>query len=116
MKIQIKPLVFIGLVALECKTDGIPTGTPACIINLIEQIKSQPVWNPPAQVLRYQYKGKAIYYIPQRCCDIPSLLIDENCQVLCSPDGGISGGGDGKCADFFALRSEGKLIWKDMRK
>ncbi|MPR34268.1 hypothetical protein GBK04_13105 [Cytophagaceae bacterium SJW1-29] len=81
----------------------------------IEGIKDDPIWNPPAKVFSYLYKGKVVYYIPQRCCDIPSILMDGECNIICSPDGGISGTGDGKCPDFFTSRSNEKLIWEDLR-
>ncbi|AUD07106.1 hypothetical protein CWM47_00795 [Spirosoma pollinicola] len=85
------------------------------MVNMINQIKSQDKWSPPASIYRYVYKGKVVYFIPQRCCDIPSVLLDEQCNTVCSPDGGISGGGDGGCTDFFKVRSDEKLIWKDSR-
>jgi len=86
-----------------------------CIEKEINNIKSQDVWNPPAEVWQYRYNGQTVYYIPPRCCDIPSRLLDENCNVICSPDGGFTGKGDGKCNDFFSKRTGKKLIWKDKR-
>ncbi|WP_461067746.1 DUF6970 domain-containing protein [Spirosoma horti] len=116
MRSYIQFIAFTSLMALGCKNESIPKGTPECITDLINQIKSQDKWEPPAKVYRYSYKGQVVYFIPQRCCDIPSILLDEQCNTVCSPDGGISGRGDGKCADFFASRTEEKLIWEDSRK
>jgi hypothetical protein len=42
-------------------------------------------------------------------------LYDENCTLLCLPDGGITGQGNGKCANFFIERTNEKLIWEDSR-
>ncbi|TLV04076.1 hypothetical protein FEN17_06120 [Dyadobacter luticola] len=81
----------------------------------IKEILAEGVWNPPAKIYRYTFKGETVYYIPQRCCDIPSVLLDENCAVICSPDGGFGGSGDGKCPEFFKERSNEKLIWEDDR-
>jgi hypothetical protein len=116
MRYVVKVLAFISLIAMGCSDNGIAKGTPECVESLINQIKQQDAWNPPAKVFRYVYRQKNVYYFPSRCCDIPSTLIDENCNTLCAPDGGITGGGDGKCTDFFTNRSGEKLIWKDSRK
>jgi hypothetical protein len=74
------------------------------------------VRNPPGSIWRYEYNGKTVYYIPAYCCDMQSELFDGNCNKICSPDGGFTGKGDGKCSDFFTNRKNEKLIWKDERK
>ncbi|WP_077130209.1 DUF6970 domain-containing protein [Spirosoma montaniterrae] len=116
MKTRLISLFCLSLLLLECSNKEVPTDTPTCVRNLIDQYKQQPVTNPPARVYRYTYQGRTVYFIPQRCCDIASLLYDESCTLRCSPDGGISGGGDGRCTDFFATRTNEVLIWKDTRK
>lgn len=87
----------------------------SCINDVISKIQSEAVRNPPAKVYSYQYNGQLVYFIPQYCCDIPSVLLDADCKVICSPDGGITGGGDGKCKDFFSKRTDEKLFWADAR-
>lgn len=89
---------------------------PSCVSDLIKDIEAAPVTNPSGSVWQYTYKGKTVYYIPSICCDIPSRLIDTDCKLICSPDGGFTGAGDGKCADFFSDRTDEKLIWQDPRK
>ena len=116
MKLNTKYLVLPLIFAFGCKKDDIPKGTPDCIRKAIDAIKADYVAGPPAKVFSYSYKGKAVYYIPAKCCDIPSILLDENCKQICSPDGGLAGTGDGKCPDFFKERSKEKLIWEDTRK
>lgn len=110
--------VLIGLVfilqAQTCKKDELKD-VPSCILEKIEQLKKDDPANPPASVWQYEYKGQTVYYIPPRCCDIPSQLLDSNCNLVCSPDGGLTGKGDGKCTDFFEKRTRAKLIWKDKR-
>ncbi|MBL7873139.1 MAG: hypothetical protein JNM78_16090 [Cyclobacteriaceae bacterium] len=83
--------------------------------NKITELKNEEVRNPPASIWQYSYQGKTVYYIPQFCCDFPSVLLNPDCSVVCSPDGGITGNGDGKCADFFSSRKNEVLIWKDNR-
>jgi hypothetical protein len=88
---------------------------PACIKVKIEEIKTEDARNPPASVYRYNYQRKKVYFIPQYCCDLFSDLLDENCNLICHPDGGITGKGDGKCTDFLDTRTGEELIWKDER-
>ncbi|TSC78333.1 MAG: hypothetical protein G01um101433_274 [Parcubacteria group bacterium Gr01-1014_33] len=95
----------------------IPTTSvyPSWIKKLITEEESDRVANPPASLTQFEYKNQTVYYLPSRCCDIPSILYDENGNVICSPDGGFTGRGDGKCSDFFKTRQNGKVIWKDTR-
>ncbi|MFD2570999.1 DUF6970 domain-containing protein [Spirosoma soli] len=116
MKLSIRCLAFICLLGFGCDNDPIPRETPDCIRDRINQIKSQDKWNPPAKVFRYSYKGQPVYYIPSRCCDIPGIVLDAQCNVVCAPDGGLGGSGDGTCTDFFKSRTDEQLIWQDSRK
>ncbi len=111
-------LIFIGFVLLQtqnCNKENFKD-VPPCILQRIEKLRTENVANPPASVWQYEYNGQVVYFIPQKCCDIPSLLYDSNCNLICNPDGGFSGRGDGKCKDFFEKRTKEKLIWKDERK
>ena len=112
--------IYVLLTALltvaSCDKEEMPKGTPPCIKEKINEIAKEPVANPPAKVFSYQYKGKTVYYIPPKCCDIPSTLYDADCNIICSPDGGFSGRGDGRCPDFFTSRTEERVIWEDKRK
>ncbi len=91
------------------------TVVPVCVSDLIKEIEAEPVSNPPRSVWQYLYKGEIVYYIPSICCDIPSRLLGADCKLICNPDGGFAGTGDGKCKDFFTTRTKEKLIWQDKR-
>jgi hypothetical protein len=91
------------------------TVNPAWVDQMIKQIESNPVANPPLSVWRYAYNGQTVYFVPARCCDIPSMVFDAQGTALCSPDGGFTGQGDGKCPGFFEQRSSEQLIWQDTR-
>jgi hypothetical protein len=88
---------------------------PEWLSELIHRLESEPVANPPASIYQYEYKGAVVYYLPPRCCDIPSDLHDKEGRIICHPDGGMMGVGDGRCTDFFDERENEKLIWKDDR-
>jgi len=99
----------------SCEKLDVPSETPTCIKRKIRQFKSRKVRNPPASVWKYEYNGQSVYYIPPYCCDAQSELYDADCNLICHPDGGYSGGGDEKCTDFFGKRTNEQLIWKDDR-
>ena len=88
---------------------------PVCMKMLINKFKAEEKQNPPRCVYRYQYNGKTVYYVPAICCDFFSDLYDENCTIIAHPDGGFTGRGDGKAADFTTVKTAEKLIWKDNR-
>lgn len=88
---------------------------PEWLDKLIARYESEPVANPPRRIIRYRYRNQFVYYVPPVCCDRPSILYDTRGKVLCAPDGGITGRGDGKCADLRRKRSDQLLIWSDKR-
>lgn len=113
MKIYI--LAFTLLFLLSCSDKEIEKDTPECIKKIIEDIKKQDSAGSPDKIYRYRYEGRTVYYIPPLCCDFPSRLLDEDCNLICNPDGGFSGAGDGRCPDFFKKAKDEKVIWDDDR-
>ena len=128
-----KTVIFIlSIVAISCcspkklnsnpveasgdKPSAVTNELPACIQKMISQFKAEEKQNPPRQVFSYLYKGKTVYYVTPPCCDFFSDLYDSDCNLIAHPDGGITGRGDGRAADFMETRTNEKLIWKDERK
>lgn len=109
--------LVIGIIVtmFSCKKELALKGTPNCVEWKTKEIANNEVWNPTAKIYSYSYNGATVYYFPPRCCDIPGELYDEDCNLICRPDGGFTGDGDGKCPDFFKLRTGEKLIWEDKR-
>ncbi len=91
-------------------------GQAAWLSALIAQFKAEPVANPPHRIQSYRYRDQTVYYVPPSCCDQPSTLYDAKGEVICAPDGGMTGRGDGRCADFYQQRSDELLVWSDPRK
>jgi uncharacterized protein DUF6970 len=89
--------------------------TSSWVAALIRQLEGEPVANPPAYIARYDYKNQDVYFVPQRCCDVMSVVYKPDGTALCHPDGGLTGKGDGLCADFFAERRNERIIWRDTR-
>ena len=107
-------IIMISMLVSCEKLDVLPE-TPSCIKKKIRQMKRAEVRNPPGSIWQFRYNDQIIYYIPPYCCDIPSELLDDKCNLICKPDGGFTGKGDGQCADFFNKRTNGVLIWQDDR-
>jgi hypothetical protein len=91
------------------------TGNPAWVDQLIKKFESEPVGNPPQSIWSYEYNTQVVYFSPAQCCDMYSTLYDASGTVLCAPDGGFTGKGDGRCKDFVSQRTNELLIWKDSR-
>lgn len=108
--------VFLsGFLFLQCGKKNENSDVPACVQAKISEIKAQPKWNPPSEVAEYLYNGKRVFLFTSDCCDQYIQLYDENCNYICAPSGGITGHGDGKCADFYTTATFVRLVWKDNR-
>ncbi len=114
-KITLIIIVFIIASCVKKDNENIAKGTPDCIKGIINFIKSEPKRNPPAKIYRYLWEGRTVYYIPPFCCDIPSDLLDSTCALICHPDGGFSGTGDGNCVNFIRDKTNELLVWQDNR-
>ena len=110
----VSPLILF-LMILSCNPINSPSENPEWLNNLILKFESEPVGNPPQSIWQYEYKDQIVYYVPPQCCDQFSTLYNKNGEIICAPDGGIGGAGDGHCSDFFQERNNEKLIWKDTR-
>jgi|TARA_B110000967_G_C18826839_1_gene531848 hypothetical protein len=108
-------LYILILNSSDCKSKEV-NKIPKCIQEMIVKISTKEVANPPILIYSYIYNEQTVYYITSKCCDIPSNLYNQDCNRICSPDGGFTGKGDMKCTDFFKKRTEEKLVWKDERK
>jgi hypothetical protein len=90
------------------------TNIPPFVATLIAHYKSEPPKTSPGSIWRYIYKEQPVYYVPPLwCCDIPSSLYDAKGNLLCRPDGGFAGYGDGRCPEFFKERAHEELLWSD---
>mgnify|MGYP003624571280 CR=1 FL=1 len=109
-------LIFaILILATNCKSSGTEDeDVPACIEIKIDEIISNEVSNPPTQVWKWEVDDKTYYYITSDCCDQYNILYSENCDIVCAPDGGFTGNGDGNCPDFKGEIVQ-TLVWEDNR-
>jgi len=114
--ILFKRILFVAgtFIFLSCNKSDLVNDVPTCIINKIEAIKNSEVSNPPTQVWKWETNGEIYYYITSDCCDQYNYLYNANCEIVCAPDGGFTGNGDGNCPTFSneVIKT---LIWKDNR-
>ena len=115
MKYILFVIGFPALLSDTCKKKNTADNIPVCIQTRIDSIRNEPRWNPPAQVDEYEYSGKTVYLFSSNCCDQYNIVLDANCQYICAPTGGITGKGDGQCADFTCTARHLRLVWKDAR-
>ena len=71
-------------------------GLPEWVKKIISEKESSPVENPPALIVRCESAETFVYYFPAPCCDQLSTLYNAAGDIICSPDGGITGKGDGR--------------------
>lgn len=91
------------------------TARPAWLRTRIDAHLAEKKQNPPIQIYRYRYNGQVVYFESAACCDQFTNLYDQRGNVICHPDGGITGRGDGQCPDFAKARTEERLVWQDPR-
>jgi hypothetical protein len=99
--------------AREAESDT--TARPPWLKARIAEVLAERKRNPITRILRYDYEGRKVYYISAPCCDQFSNVYDTRGKLICQPDGGITGKGDGKCPDFDKRKTNEKLVWQDPR-
>lgn len=112
---MILSVLFAVILAGTAACADQPPTSAAWLDRLVGDFKRAPVANPPHRILRFRYRGQSVYYVPPSCCDQPGALYDEAGEFLCAPDGGMTGRGDGRCADFHEQRTDESMFWSDTR-
>ena len=107
-------IIVITIIAISCDDSDSEQEIPTCIENKIENLKTNVVTNPPTQIWKWMDNGDTYYYITSDCCDQFNYLYNENCEIVCAPDGGITGNGDGNCPTF-SNNIVKTLVWEDQR-
>ncbi len=82
----------------------------------VADIEAKGAENSDAEIYRYMYYNRPVFYISGRCCDVPNEVFDCQGNKICEPDGGVAGIGDGQCADFFSKREDGIHLYPPRNK
>lgn len=106
---------FVSIIGLiNCENSNTTIDIPTCIETKIQELKNKPVQNPPTKIWKWEVNGQTYYYITSNCCDQYNYLYNSNCEIVCAPDGGLTGKGDGKCP-VFTNKIVKTLVWEDTR-
>ena len=106
--------LLLSIILVGCSRTP-SNNNPGWVNDLVSTFQKDPVGNPPQSIWQYEFKGQTVYYVPAQCCDQFSTLYSAAGDVICAPDGGLTGHGDGRCPDFMQVRGNEKLIWQDSR-
>ena len=109
---------IFSLAAFVMVCEGKAQNLPPFLQQLIEEYETASEERFPLEIWRYEYEGESVFYIPLSrvlCCDLFSVLYNAKGEVICRPDGGFTGRGDGRCPDFDRRASEGVLVWGPQR-
>ena len=113
-------LLGILLNAEGCKKESVDGMSTDFVKNKIAEIEKNPVYNPPASIWKWEYQDSIYFYVTADCCDQFNELYNRDGKLICHPDGGFTGRGDGNCpVDFRSLDStqlKKTLVWRDSRK
>ncbi len=110
-----KHSAIFALIFLSSCAVADDTSKPSSIERLIQKYEADTEDASPDEIWSFVIDDEVVFYVAPMCCDIPSTLFDKEGNILCHPDGGITGAGDGKCPDFHKERSTGVLVWRDSR-
>jgi len=104
---------ILSILALSFSQSSEGVEIPDFLQDIIVSLESERPENAPEEIWQFVLEERTVFYIaPRYCCDLPSILYDATGNVICHPDGGIVGAGDGQCLDFFKLRSDGVRLWR----
>ncbi len=109
---QLFVCLLLALLFIGCDKGATPLGTPPCVNEGIDRILAQNPENPRAQVHRYNYEGKTLFYVPAPCCDIAGVVYDKQCGTFCNTAVYLAAS---TCEDFFREATNKTLIWEDPR-
>lgn len=104
------PIIFITDYNVDL-SNLIDTSITTCISNKLTEYISKGDTTDVTAVYQYYYNEKICYLLNSQCCDLFNALVDNNCNIICLPTGGISGGGDGTCPDFNTDAIFIRKIW-----
>jgi hypothetical protein len=109
-------VIVIALCAASCEGESqTSVDVPSWLQAEIARLDAEAAPNVPVVVTRSQYRGETVFYASPSLPDGLGVLFDAEGNVLCHPDGGLDGRGDGKCTDFFAARVNETVLWRAAR-
>lgn len=84
---------------------------PDWVQQKIAAFEANPEQADATEIWRLQYRGQDAFHFISSCCDRYNPLYDSRGKVFCSPNGGITGQGDGQCVGALHTAPERVRIW-----
>ena len=121
MKKSLLLMLTFGIFLFGCAEGNVPISSSS---HPPLETKNNPVWvedlknsynHRPDMGARCTYNNQVVYYMISECCDKFNYLYSEDHQIICAPDGGFTGKGDGKCEDFSFGKNKCKVIWSERK-
>lgn len=106
MKVLVSTFIVLTALLHGCDPNSISIDAPPCVKDLIQKDQL------PKEVWQYTYQNQTVFLVVPACCDQYISVYSSQCVLICSPGGGLTGKGDGKCPDFYQEAKEGLLVWK----
>jgi hypothetical protein len=113
-------VLFVLLVVLFGTTNGcghdgdvwkvLPSELPSCVVDIAMLKTEEPLHVFPEYIWRCSNQDETTFYFSAGGNDFLNMVLDEQCNYICAPDGGFSGSGDGRCKDYF-YTVDCELIW-----
>jgi hypothetical protein len=99
----------------SCYTINVPSDTPECIKNKIQNLLVESITKPPATAISNVYKNEKVFQVTgNACCDQGGVIFNKQCEVICATIG-FTGEDDGRCTDFSTAATQRTVIWEDKR-
>ncbi len=90
-----------------------PDALPGWLQRAIAGYQAHPKQADVASIWRITHHGAPAYYMVAPCCDRFNDLLDARGMKICSPSGGLAGGGDGRCPAPVDPGTPVDLVWRN---
>jgi len=87
------------------------TSLPDWLRIRIGQYEALPIDRAPLGIWRITRNGQPAYYVQSPCCDQFNPFYDAAGTEICSPSGGFTGRGDGKCPTPMDPGTDARKVW-----
>jgi hypothetical protein len=84
---------------------------PEWLVAKISGYEAGPAREAPIEIWQISYQGRPAFFFISPCCDRFNPLFSLSGENICSPSGGFSGSGDGKCPKPIDRGTEPRFVW-----
>jgi len=116
---QPRQILYAGMLVLVLATNAIAqvevnadSKLPDWLKSKIATMEATPKFAEATAIWKVRYKKQDAYLFLAPCCDQFNSLYSAAGILLCSPSGGITGRGDGKCRDAIKPKTKYAVVWR----